>query len=267
MKKKNNIMDRKIKAILIDVDGCLLSTNGDVSSEYYEGLAQISRYIKKANQEKFPIIGFCSGRDRNYIEAVSFFVGLPNSWSVVESGVILFNPATKELIFNPILTDEMRVIFKEITDERIPKILKKYPQLFLYPGNIICVALERKHQAELTIEDAYKATKEEMADLLQDGLLRISHSDCAVDISPVGIDKASGLQFLSQHTGINLKQALGIGDSNGDFPLFEQVGYIGCPANASKECKDFVKKRKGYISPYCYAEGVNNIIKHFVKKG
>jgi len=60
-------MDRKIEAVLIDVDGCLLSTNGNVSSEYYKGLAQISQYVKKSNQGKFPPVGFCSGRDRNYI--------------------------------------------------------------------------------------------------------------------------------------------------------------------------------------------------------
>lgn len=260
-------MEKKIEAIFIDVDGCLLSTTGDVSSEYYGGLARISRYVKKANQKMFPVIGFCSGRDRNYIEAVSFFTGLPNSWSIIESGIALFNPTTKELIFNPALTKEIRAAFKKISDERIPKILKKYPGLFLYPGNMICVALERKYGVKLTIEDAYEIARKEIMDPLQDKLLRIRHSDCAVDISPANIDKASGLEFLSKQAGINLKQALGIGDSNGDFPLFEKVGYIGCPANASKECKEFVKKRKGFISPFSYTAGVADVIKYFVKKG
>ena len=88
-----------------------------------------------------------------------------------------------------------------------------------------------------------------------------------MDISPAGIDKASGLQFLSQYTGINLNQALGIGDSNGDFPLFEQVGYVGCPSNASGECKKLVRVKKGYISSFNYAKGVADVIEHFTKKG
>ena len=260
-------MNKEIEAILIDVDGCIVPTNGKVSCEFFSGLSIVSKYVEKANQGKFPPIALCSGRDRNYIEAVSFFVELPNSWSVIESGIALFNPATKELIFNPALTNEVKRVFKEITEERIPKILGKYPQLFLYPGNMICVALERKYGIHPPIEAFYKGVMEEIEDLLRTKLVQITHSDCAIDISPAGIDKASGLQFLSQCTGINLKKTLGIGDSNGDFPLFKSVGYIGCPANASEECKKLVEKRKGYISSYPYARGVADVIGNFVKMG
>lgn len=260
-------MNKEIEAILIDVDGCVVPTNGKVSCQFFSGLSIISRYVEKANQGKFPPIAFCSGRDRNYIEAVSFFVGLPNFWSVIESGIALFNPATKELRFNPVLTEEVKKVFEEITNERMPKFLERNSMLFLYPGNMVCVALERKYGVALTIEDVYEAVKKELADFLQSRLVEITHSDCAIDISPAGIDKASGLQFLSQCTGINLKKTLGIGDSNGDFPLFETVGYIGCPANASEECKKLVEKRKGYISPYPYARGVADVIENFVKKG
>lgn len=257
-------MNTEIEAILIDVDGCIVPTNGQVFYEHFLGLSKISGYVKEANRGGFPYIGFCSGRDRNYIEAVSFSVGLPNSWSVIESGVALFNPTTKQIKFNPNLTTKKKTVFEIIETKTMPKILEKYPELFLYPGNIICIALEIKHGAKFTIEDAYQAVKKELEDPLQDKLLQIHHSDCAIDISPTGIDKASGIKFLSQHTGINLKQTLGIGDSNGDFPLFEQVGYVACPANATEECKNLIKKRRnGYISPYNYADGVANIIKHF----
>jgi len=260
-------MNTEIEAILIDVDGCILSTNGEVSSEYYKGLNHLSQYIKRANLGDFPFIGFCSGRDRNYIEAVSFFVGLPNFWSVIESGVALFNPTTKQIKFNPNLTAEKKTIFEITKTKTVPEILEKYPDLFLYPGNMVCIAFELKCGAKLTIEKAYQAIKQELEDLLQDKLLQIHHSDCAIDISPAGIDKASGIKFLSQHTRINLKRVLGIGDSNGDFPLFEQVGYVACPANASDECKEFVRKREGYISPFNYVDGVTDIIQLFVRKG
>ena len=258
-------MSLELEAILIDVDGCIVITNGEMFSGYHEGLKRISEYIEAANRRKFPPISFCSGRDRNYIEAVSFFVGLPNSWSVIESGIAIFNPATKQLRLNPALTEEAKKVFEEITNKRMPKFLERNSMLFLYPGNMICVALERKYGVALTIKDIYEAVKRELADLVQSRLVEINHSDCAVDISPVNIDKASGLQFLSQHTGINLKKTLGIGDSNGDVPLFKSVGYVGCPANATTECKELIKKRDGYTSPFCYAEGVADIIKHFIQ--
>ncbi len=256
-----------IKMILIDVDDCTLPTDGNVSSEFYQGLEQISKFVKRANEGEFPQLGFCTGRDRNYVEAVAFHCGRPNSLSVIESGIALFNPTTKELIPNPALTPEIKKAFGEISRKKIPQILKKYPKLFLYPGNMVNVALERVYGFETPIEEYYEGIKSELADLIDRGLITIHHSRIAVDISPVGIDKASGVNFLSQHTGVKLNQILGIGDSRGDFPLLNLVGRVGCPSNASNECKDVVLNRKGYISPFSYAYGVADIINHFTRKG
>lgn len=253
----------KIDYILVDIDGCMLSTNGDVSISYFHGLHQLSRYISAANHGYGPSIGFCTGRDRNYVEAVSFVAGLPDSLSVIESGIALFNPTTKELLLNPALTPEVREAFREMSEERMPQILERYPGLFLYPGNMLNIALERRFGTDLTIEDCYQAIKEELKDLDESGLINIHHSDIAIDISPAGIDKASGVQFLSRLTGINLAKTLGIGDSNGDFPMLEQMGFVGCPANASKECKELVKAKRGYVSLFSYARGVADIIEHF----
>ena len=249
--------------ILIDIDGCLLSTNGNVSPDYYIGLNELSHYIKQANQGKFPKIGFCTGRDRNYVEAVAFFTGLPNSWSIIESGIALFNPTTKELVFNPALTTEIQEIFLVISENRIPQVLEKYPDLFLYPGNMINVALERRYGSTLSIEESYETVQKELNDLLRLEHIVIRHSDIAIDISPSCIDKASGVKFLSQYSGIDLQKTLGIGDTNGDFPMLELVGSVGCPSNASEECKKLVKSRGGYISPYKYASGVADIFQHF----
>lgn len=267
-------MEGPIKAILIDVDDCLLPTNGDVSIRFFDGLWDISRCIKAANEGKFPQIGWCSGRDRNYIEAVSSFIGLPNSWSVIESGIALFNPTTKELILNPELTPEVEEVFAEISQERIPRILQDHPDLYLYPGNMIQVTLERKYGFESPIEDAYESIRRELSDLISSGLITIHHSQIAVDISPARINKASGVRFLAETTGVKLEEMLGTGDSKGDFPMLEIVGYVGCPANASKECKELVERKNGYISPYAYAPGVGDVIRaltaiapFMVKKG
>ncbi len=256
-------MKEKITAILIDIDGCLIPTNGDVSRRYYLGMNQIAQRVKEANRNVFPSIGFCTGRDRNYVEAVSFAFGLPNSWSVIESGIALFNPFTKELIVNPALTTKVEEAFRKISEEKIPRMLEKYPELFPYPGNMINVALERQHGSNISIENAYEAVREEMKDFLKAGMITIHHTDIAIDISPAGIDKASGVQFLAQYTGLDLAKTLGIGDSNGDFPMLNLVGYIGCPANASQECKELIESKGGYKSPLFYTRGVADIIRHF----
>jgi len=260
-------MRRGIKLILIDIDDCLLPTDGRFYSDYFSGLPEIARYIEKANQGKFPQIGFCTGRDRNYVESTAFSVGRPNSWSVIESGIALFNPTTKEMPFNPALTPEIRKAFETIRREQLPQILKKFPELFDYPGNLINIALERQHGVDISLEECYQTVKQEFEDLESQDLIIIHYSKIAVDISPQGIDKASGVGFLAEKTGIDLDEMLGIGDSRGDFPMLNLVGSVGCPFNASEECKELIRKREGYISPHQYAKGVADVIRHFIKEG
>ncbi len=255
----------KIDGFLLDVDGCILSTTGDVSSLYYYALIELYRYVMEANEGRFPTIMLCSGRDRNYIEAVAFMIGLPDSLSVIESGIALFNPTTKKLIVNPALTPETKRTFREIAEKQIPRILKRLPGLFLYPGNMINVAIEREYGSDASIEEAYESLKRELENLIEKGVIEIHHSDSAVDISPRGIDKASGIKFLAELTGINPMQIVGIGDTNGDAPMMELVGYVGCPTNASEGCKKLVAEKNGYISPLPYAAGVIDIIKHYIQ--
>jgi len=42
--------------------------------------------------------------------------------------------------------------------------------------------------------------------------------------------------------------------------LFDTVGHVGCPSNATSQCKDRVAKREGIISEKPYAAGVANIL-------
>lgn len=256
-------MGKDVSAILIDIDDCLLPTNGKTFPDFFMGLREIADCVKAANKGFFPKIAFCSGRDRNYIEAVAFVVGLPNWWSIIESGIALFNPTTKALCINNALNAEMKNAFAAIRNERLSKILELVPELFEYPGNMINIALERRNGIEIPIEKYYAVVVEALSDLLVKGLVTVHHSRIAVDISPPGIDKASGVAFLCRKTGISEEKMIGIGDSKGDFPMLRAVGFAGCPANASEECKDLVKHKQGYISPYKYAFGVFDVIRHF----
>lgn len=264
-------MRRGIEGFLVDIDDCLLPTNGEVSPEFYRGLEGIAQFIKRANEGTFPPIGWCTGRDRNYVEGVSFTAGLPNSFSVIESGIALFNPTTKSMPLNPALTDEVKAAFETIRRERLPQILKRFPDLFEYPGNMINIALERCHGVQTPIEKYYEVVKAELQDLEDQKLVIVHHSRIAVDISPVGpdgtpIDKASGVKFWSRYTGIDLAKVVGIGDSKGDFPMLKLVGYVGCPSNASTDCKKLVQAKGGYISPHEYSSGVADAISHFVSE-
>jgi hydroxymethylpyrimidine pyrophosphatase-like HAD family hydrolase len=250
-----------VKGFLIDRDGVLAVTDGAIPWEHDLGRRRVYKYVKMSNQDRFPKIGICTGREYGSAESALFDIGLPNWWSIIESGVFLFNRATKEIRENPALTPEVKEAFQEISQKRIPSILAQYPDdLFLYPGNQICIAIELTESASITIEQANQIIKGLVEDLVQRGLVTVHHSSIAVDLNPANINKASGVRFLCEVEEIDPSDLFGIGDSPGDFPMFEVVGRIGCPSNATDKCKEVVGQRKGIISDKSYAAGVADIL-------
>lgn len=254
-------MEGKIRGFLIDRDGVLTVTDGKIPWMHELGRRRLYRYVQMANRGSFPKIGICTGREYGSAESTLFDLGLPDWWSIIESGVFLFNRRRKQLLENPALTPEVKEAFREISQKRIPAILARYPNdLFLYPGNQICLAIELRDGATLTIKQAYEIIAAEVRDLKEANLVRIHPSSLAVDLSPATIDKASGVMFLCEITGIDPASLFGIGDSPGDFPLFRVVGHIGCPSNADPKCKEEVAKREGIISDKPYAAGAADIL-------
>ena len=91
----------------------------------------------------------------------------------------------------------------------------------------------------------------------------ITHSTTAVDITPKGINKGTGLGFATRESGVELSEILYIGDSEGDFPAMEIAGFVACPANATEKCKELMRKKGGYISLHNDVKGVLDIVKCF----
>jgi len=259
----------EIRNILIDLNGCI--TGLPTFGFYQKGLWGLAQLAKLTLDENQFIMGACSGREMPYVRAILHMLGdqrtYPKGWSVCESGLGIFNMAEEKWIPNPVLTPEIRKAFEEdVIKVRVPNILSRHPKdLRLYKGNEINVALELTNETTLTIAKLHEETEQELRDLIDKGLVTIHHSTDTEDISPPGIDKGGGVIQIEKQTGIPHTQTLGIGDTNGDRPMLEIVSFVGCPANASSECKALVrtKGKNGYISPYSYAEGVVDIICHF----
>ena len=259
----------EIRNVLIDLNGCV--TGPPSLGFYQEGLWRLSQLSKLTLDENWFIMGACSGREMPYVRGILHMIGdqrtYPRGWSIYESGLGIFNMVDERWIPNPALTPEIRKAFEEeIIKVRVPKILSRHPKdIRFYKGNEINVALELTNETTLTIRELHEETQEELWDLLKKELVIVHHSTDTEDISPPGIDKGGGVIQIEEVTEIPRTQTLGIGDTNGDRPMLELVAFAGCPANASTECKELVraKGRKGYISPYFYAEGVADIICHF----
>lgn len=256
-----------IKAVLIDIDDCILPVAerkdipADViSASFTTGLLLFRQIVAVARLIGLHI-GICSGRERAYCRPILIALGNPGL-SIVESGAFLFNPrglGGEETI--PVVSPVTIDIFKKVYWERIKYLCQQYPEIVFYDTNEVNIALELKNTAKITISQLAEMVRELLRDTSP--LPDIHESSIAVDISPTGINKGSGVRSYSQYTGIPLEQMLGIGDSRGDFPMLELVGHVGCPQNASDVCKAFVRERGGWVSDFYYAQGVVDVIQHF----
>ena len=90
-------------------------------------------------------------------------------------------------------------------------------------------------------------------------VIEITYSQSAVDITPKGINKGEGLEFLLKITGIKKENILGIGDSKGDLPILKEVGYKAGPSNSTNDIRPFLD----YVSPFPDTLGVIDILFHY----
>ena len=255
-------------AIFIDIDGCLISDFGNVNADYYQALSDISEWVKRGDLGEGPTVRLCTARNINSVELMCNVLGIVNSFVIIGNGVALLNPTTRKIKLNPDITDKMKELFRKILRRRIPLILKRWSNLSVYPGNILNITLERESETTPDMEIIHREIRKGkmIKYLIRRRIIKIVCSRYTISIVPRRINKGSGVKFLADVDNIDLSQSLAIGDTSQDFSLFRQVRLIGCPANASDQCKRFVKERRGRVSHFSCAQGVADIIKHFLEK-
>lgn len=254
-------------AVVLDIDGCLLSKDGGNDDNYFHSLAWLAKYIRGANVLEHPNICLCSGRNALFVEAVSYFIGWPHFTAILENGAIFFDPLIGKTRINPDISLKTRKILAKVIKRAVPAILKKYPNLFFVLGQQINITLAKENAASiLTIKDMRKGARRFVARLIRKRLIKVFAFENSISIIPKGISKGGALELLAKEQGLDLKQCLAIGDSKNDISFLKKTGLVGCPQNADEACKRFVREKKGKISMHCCAEGVVDIIQWFTQK-
>lgn len=241
----------RISIIISDIEGCISPNKGQPLA--LDALAKIQEHNKLAQSGNAIPLTLCSGRPQPFIEAFAQMLAV--KWSCVcENGALLYDPSTDCMLRHPDITDEHIRNLKELKLVLEKEIQDKAPHR-IEPGKEICISLNPFAEPE----DYHRHVKdlfEKVSLYVNQELFFITHSASAVDITPKGINKAAGIRFLSEAMNIPLQQMVGIGDTKGDIPFLEIVGYSAAPANAH----DAVKTVVNYNSPYAHAYGVVDII-------
>ena len=185
-------------------------------------------------------------------------IGFPPAgiYSVAENGAFVCDFRKNKFGLNPMIENisEIQRISREVISVLLEKIggQKEY-------GKEICISLNPP--GKISIEEYFQKIKKELSEFEKS--VEITHSTAAVDITPKGVNKGTGLGFATRKSGVELSEILYIGDSKGDFPAMKIAGSIACPASAAEECKELVLSKGGYISPHKDVKGVLNNIKRF----
>lgn len=234
-----------MKAIALDIDGCVTNGKGNHTSPSL--LSSLNQALKKSNTSSF----LCTGRSAPYVEAVAQFLDI-NQWCICENGAYLYHPIEDSLIYHPLINKNT---LNALADFQIQLQKNKYKKICRKElGKEVCISL---NPLDMSIKDLFYQLKE----VVNRDLLYINYSTTAVDITPIGVDKGSALEFLCRQQTISPDDVLAIGDSSGDIPFMSLSGYKACPSNSS----DSVKLISDYISDLPATSGVIDIIKYFSK--
>ncbi len=241
--------------VACDIDGCL--NRGKTHTLDVKNLARLNSYNKNSVVTGTPVLTLISGRPQPFVEAYANLLGV-NSPCICENGALAYLPGEDRVLFHETITQDILTAVLVFRDRLRRKIVDGFPAA-IEAGKEVCTSLNPlrpAHGKVLTVEELHDIVAGEIdADLFE-----VTHSASAVDVTPKGVNKATGLAWLSQLYGIRPSNMIGIGDAAGDLPFLAMVGHAGAPANASEA----VRKQVMYVSDKENVEGVMDVIRYFL---
>jgi hydroxymethylpyrimidine pyrophosphatase-like HAD family hydrolase len=245
-----------IKLVVFDIDGVL--TEGETSRFDLNLMSVLAGMNRQAIRDaSVPAVTLCTGRPAPYVEAMLQAIDgrIP---AVFEGGAGMYVPDGYRFLAHPGLGDLASL---REARRRLEAAGARGAPLFLQPGKEFTVSVFPAAGRGSEALQALPGLQGLVAELLGplETELEIAWSASCLNLQPKGCNKASGIDFLAELTGIAPSDMLGVGDSAVDLPFLARVGRSAAPANAG----DDVKKIAGYVAASSTSQGVREILAHF----
>ena len=244
-------MKNNIKLIALDIDGVL--SKGMRSTFNYSILNILANMnIRASKNSKYPAVTLITGRPQPYVEALLQVIKgfVP---AVFEQGTGFYDPAAYITGRNPELKNTEA--FFSMKNKILTEVMQENREIEMQPGKENTISLYSKNR------DVHSKLKEI---ILEKGPEWIDYFDFinslnCLNIIPKGFHKGKGIDLLSEKTGVEISEILGVGDSDVDIPFLEKTGYSAAPGNASEP----VKKAADYTASKNYDDGLYEILNHY----
>lgn len=231
------------KILFLDVDGCL--SPGRFIQFDLDKLSHL-RLLLKDNGISTVL---SSGRSQPYMEAIAQMLDSTMPY-ICENGACVFDPETGSNVFETESSElqEYKAVLVSLSLGTVQfepgkehtlsfRVIKN--GILLPPGEVVTL-----------VESIASPPKS----------LHLTSSNSAIDVVPVGVNKATAAEFLAQSWKQSLDDMFAFGDSNNDIELLSSVGHPGAPANATKEVKEIAS----YISLKDDVAGVIDYVESYL---
>lgn len=213
-----------------DIDGCLAEPYAAYNLEGFEALGRHAA----AEDPASPALSICSGRSYPYVEAVTQALGLTVP-VLFESGGGRFDPVAAQTTWNPALTDDIEAALEEVRHWFVTECV---------PGTALSLDHAKRTQAGVVsprpeeIVELRPRTEQFVEEHVPD--LRVFATAVSIDVVPPGITKQTGLEWLTDHLDLDMKNVAYIGDTESDLEALAAVGHSFAPANADAAVREQV---------------------------
>ncbi len=257
--------------VALDIDGTLLKWVEGAGTTYEQIPEATSDAVRRAYDAGAHIV-LASGRSPHGMTRIADLLGLPPEgrdrlWVVASNGAVVFR------------YPELEVVHEETFDARpaVEAVLREHPHALVAveergvgyrvnrpfpPGELSGEMLETdvadivaEHVSRVIIRDP-DATADEFVALA--ARLGLHGTDYVVgwtawlDLSPVGVSKASGLSMVADELGVRQADVLAIGDGRNDIEMLRWAGRGVAMGQAVEE----VKAAADHATATVYDDGV-----------
>lgn len=240
-----------IRMLAIDVDGTLVSSQGNVSSYTKE-------VIHRAVNEGIRAV-ITTGRSRYFLQHVKEQLGL-NEPFICNNGAEIWLDNETLFMRNALTIEKANEIMAVLNEHDLHHIWGNSiegdfkPTDFEKPFDIAPMKIGAWFHNKETLE----AVRQRLSQL--DGLSITSSADLNLEVMVEHTTKANGLEKLAHHLTISMDEIMCFGDSYNDVEMFKHCGVAVAMGNANDE----VKQLATYMTATNDEDGVAKAIEKYI---
>ncbi len=226
---------------ICDVDGCLVPPRG----ERWD-LTSFAVLADRIYNKEVPFT-LCSGRPATFMEAISRQLTI-TSHLICENGTMLFNPQTKVGTPHPNIQPEF-LRDRPLIQQTLQNLLQGRPAM-IELGKDVMFSIN-SHDPSV-----FADLMEDVKLAMQSAPVQVVFSGRSIEVLPLGVTKAQGLELWMELEGVDHQQTFAIGDADNDLEVLNAAYRAGAPSN----CTENVRRVVEYVSDQPMVQGILDII-------